>query len=338
MNSPTDTAADASRTLTWSHGRATLQRLGAMLAPVVFRAPGRADFAPMQVAPWADEPGGEALPGILQRLRGEWPCVPFGRTDLPRSLPAGWQAKDPGDAWGHGFGSHQAWQWLPADDRFNLGLTITYPGGQAVHRLTRWVHAVPDAPALRISLQIEVHEPCVLPIALHPTVRLDAGRVELKVEHAGPGLSYPVPAEEGISRLRQDAVFASLRAVPLNDGDVLDLSRYPLPFDTEELLQLQGVSAPVELHYVDQRWTLQLDWDRSLLPDMMLWVSHRGRTAAPWNGRHWALGLEPVNGAFDLSRVAVPPSSHAAARHAGIALHPGRPLALHYGLQARPGV
>jgi hypothetical protein len=329
-------AADESRQLVWPHGEAQLQRLGAMLAPVTFRAPGHADFAPMQVAPWADEPGATALPGILRRLRGEWPCVPFGRTDRPPDLPEGWQPRVPSDAWGHGFGSHHDWQWLPTDDPLSLGLCITCPAGQPVRRLARWVRAAPDAPALRISLQIEVREPCVLPIALHPTLRLDAGRVDLTVPHAGPGLTYPVPAEEGISRLRPDAVFTRLDDVPLNGGASLDLSRYPLPFDTEELLQLQDISAPVLLHYVDQRWTLQLDWDRHLLPDLLLWVSHRGRTAPPWNGRHWALGVEPVNGAFDLGRVAAPPGGHLAARHLGVALHPDQALTLHYRLQARP--
>ena len=61
-----------------------------------------------------------------------------------------------------------------------------------------------------------------------------------------------------------------------------------------------------------------------------------GRTAAPWNGRHWALGVEPVNGVFDLGRVATPPSGHASARHAGVSLHPDWPCTLHYRLQAWP--
>ena len=67
--------------------------------------------------------------------------MPFGRTDLPRGLPPGWKAQAAGDAWAHGFGSHHEWQWLPADDPFSLGLGLTYPVGQPVHRLTRWVHA-----------------------------------------------------------------------------------------------------------------------------------------------------------------------------------------------------
>ena len=333
---PDTPRVDESRTLVWPHGQATVQRLGAMLAPVVFRATGHADFAPMQVVPWADEPGSAGLPALLRRLRGEWPCVPFGRTDRPLGLPPDWPPRAPGDDWGHGFGSHHEWQWLPDDDPMSLGLAITYPAGQPVHRLTRWVRAVADAPALQISLQIEVHAPCVLPIALHPTLRLDAGRVALNVAHTGQGLTYPVPAEAGVSRLQPGATFSHLGAVPLHDGGRVDLSHYPLPFDTEELLQLQGVSAPVELHYIDQHWRLQLDWDRHLLPDLMLWVSHRGRSAPPWNRRHWALGVEPVNGAFDLGRVATPPAGHPAARNLGLALHPDSPTTVHYRLQAQP--
>ena len=320
----------------WAHGQAELQRLGGMLGPVVFRHEGCADFAPLQVAPWADEPGSEALPGILRRLRGEWPCVPFGRTDRPAKLPLHWLARDPGDAWGHGFASHHDWQWLDDDDPLALTLQIEPGTSQAVKRLTRRVRADASAAALAITLQIEVREPCTLPVALHPTLRLDAGRVELNIAHTGAVLSYPAPAEPGISRLAPDREFSDLRHAPLADGGLIDLSRYPLPFDTEELLQLQDISAPVRVEYLDSRWSLELDWDRRLLPDLMLWVSHRGRRQAPWNGRHWALGLEPVNGPFDLGRVATPPPGHPAATRVGLKLHPDAPLLLRYGLRATP--
>lgn len=33
---------------------------------------------------------------------------------------------------------------------------------------------------------------------------------------------------------------------------------------------------------------------------MLLWMSNRGRRFAPWNGRHLALGMEPICSAFDL--------------------------------------
>ena len=324
---------DATRTLVWPHGRAELQRLGAMLAPVIFSAPGHADFSPMQVAPWADEPGAETLPGILRRLRGEWPCVPFGRSDRLDLLPPGWQSHEAGDAWGHGYASHHDWSWAAAPNASSLVLTIDTPDG--IH-LTRTVSAVADAPALDISLRIEVDRPCTLPVSLHPTLRLDAGRVALDVPHTGTGLTYPVPAEPEVSHLAPDREFASLREVPLSAGGGVDLTRFPQARDSEELLQVQQVTGPVTLHYLDQGWALSIDWDRALLPDVMLWVSHRGRRQAPWNGRHWALGVEPVNGVFDLGRVAQPPADHPLAARRGITLDPQSPCVLRYRFEARP--
>lgn len=323
---------DASRTLHWPHGSFELQRLGGMLAPVVFRAAGSADFAPMQVAPWADEAGHGAMPGLMQRLRGEWPCVPFGSATPRSDLPAGWQAREASDGWGHGFASNHAWQWLPSPDALTLALAITAPDGM---RLTREVRADAHAPALDVTLRIEVAQACTLPVALHPTLRLDAGRVILDVPHVGEGLTYPVDPEPGISRLAANRHFADLHAVPRADGSSANLTQFPQPIDSEELLLLQAVSGPVALHYLDQGWSVAFDWDRSLLPDVMLWVSHRGRRHAPWNGRHLALGVEPLNAAFDLGRVATPPPGHPLANR-GIQLVPGLPCVIRYRMQATP--
>ncbi len=37
-----------------------------------------------------------------------------------------------------------------------------------------------------------------------------------------------------------------------------------------------------------------------MFPSCLLWLSNRGRTAYPWNGRHLAIGIEPVCAPFDL--------------------------------------
>lgn len=324
---------DAVRTLTWAHGRVEVQRLGAMVGPVVFRAPGRVDFAPMHVAPWAGEPGTDELPAILRRLRGEWPCVPFGRVDPVADLPPGWTALRPGDEWGHGYGSHHAWSWVPTDDPLALCLSLPYPPGSAVHRLTRTISAVADSPALDISLRVEVRRRCRLPVALHPTVRLDLGSLALRVPHRGECLSYPVCTHPDVSRLQLDARFASLSRAPTAEGREIDLSRYPQAVDSEELVQVLDVTGPVELDYLEQGWTLELAWDLASLPDVMLWVSHRGRHHAPWNGRHLALGVEPLNSVFDLARVAAPPRDHPLAARGGVALDPAHPWVTRYSLR-----
>lgn len=78
--------SDSCRGLSWAHGILTVQRLGAMLAPVTFLLADGRQASPMHIAPWSSDPEAETLPGILRKLRGEWPCVPFGY-----SVPAeGW--------------------------------------------------------------------------------------------------------------------------------------------------------------------------------------------------------------------------------------------------------
>lgn len=327
--------SDISRELVWPNGRAQFQLLGAMLGPVVFKRPGVPDFAPLQVAPWADEPDAAQLPGILRRLRGEWPCVPFGRTDRPAGLPDGWAMRLADDAWGHGYASNHDWQWQSNDDPLALSLAIEPPG--PLRRLTRTVRALAQEPSLEITLAVEAREPCTLPIALHPTFRLDAGAVQLLLPRHGTGITYPASAEPGVSQLAPDRSFDRLAQVPRAGGGSVDLTRFPLTFDTEELLQLRDVTGPVTLRYFEAGWSVQLEWDHRLLPDLMLWVSHRGRTHAPWNGRHWALGVEPVHGLFDLGRIAAPPAHHPLADRAGIALDPEVPLVLRYRLSAAPG-
>lgn len=292
-----------------------------MLAPVVFRHAGHADFSPLQVVPW---------------LRGDWPCVPFGRTDRPAGLPADWPVRDPGDRWDHGFAVHHAWSWLALNEPQALALQIELPDDQPVQRLVRVVRACAGEPALDLELQVHARRPCTLPVALHPTVRLDLGRVQLALSHDGPGLAYPVPAEPERSRLAPGARFARLDAVPLAVGGQGDFTRYPQPANGEDLLQLTQLQGPVTARYLDAGWSLTLDWDHALLPDLMLWVSHGGRLHAPWNGRHFALGIEPVNGAWDLGRVTQPAPGHPLSHRTGIALTPGTPCVIRSRLSARP--
>ncbi|MEY2875368.1 MAG: hypothetical protein RLZZ373_2739 [Pseudomonadota bacterium] len=335
MSNPYRTTPEA-RSLAWAHGRMTLNRLGAMLAPVVFTAPGHPDFSPMQVAPWHAEPIGAEQTGLMRGLRGDWPCVPFGRADCPADLPVDWTTRTPHDTWGHGYSAHHDWDWLPTDDPHTLSLTIALPPSDPIRRLTRTVRAQPDAAAVDLELCVEARVPCIVPVALHPTLRLDAGRVALDLPRHGPGLTYPVPAEPGRSRLAPDQRFSRLDAVPTTDGPPADLTRFPQPRDSEDLLQVMALDGPVTARYLDCGWALDLDWDRALLPDLMLWVSHRGRLYPPWNGRHLALGVEPVCGVFDLGRVATPPADHPLSARTGLTLTPGQPLVVRSRFSARP--
>lgn len=323
--------------LRWQHGEAELQSLGGMLGPVTFKLAGDRPFQPLQVAPWATEPQSAALPGILRRLRGEWPCVPFGRDDLPEDLPPEWTAAAPTDhrtIWGHGYGAHHHWRLIAQGADF-IRVAIDYPDPEPVIRLEREIRADPDQPALDITLTIIARRNITLPVALHPTFRLPQrpGSVTLEAIDFDQPVAYPVAAEPGISHLTPGSMPDGLTAMPGTDGDV-DLTHLPLDVATEELLQLKNCRGPIVLHYRAENAHVSLDWDRHLLPDVMLWLSNGGRTAEPWRGRHYALGIEPVNGPFDLGQVAVPPASHPLAERRGITLSPDQPCVIRARLAA----
>jgi hypothetical protein len=328
--------------LEWAFGSAEVQALGGMLGPLHFRLDAERDLQVMHVAPWAGTTDSLALPGILRRLRGEWPCVPFGRTDLPPDLPPGWQNVEPDDSWPHGYSANHLWTCEHAS-RERVCLAIDYPEDSPVARIERHVQAVADAPALDMDLVIWPRRSLRLPAGLHPTFRLPhpGGRVELELGRHEGIFSYPSRSAGAITRLLPDCRSERLDAMAAVGG-ALDLSRLPLSEDGEELVQVRALSAspcaaPLSLHYLDYDAHVGLWWDTARFPDLMLWLSNRGRPEFPWQGRHVALGAEPVNSVFDLSRVARPPADHPLADRLGIALEAGQPWRTRYRIAAWSG-
>ena len=330
-------------TLQWEHGSAEVQALGGMLGPVTLRLEDGREFDLMHVAPWHGMTAADKLPGILRRLRGEWPCVPFGRADQPQDLPPDWGTHPAHDQWDHGYAANHAWHCIEATPQ-RLHLAIDYPAESAVARIERIIAADPHAPALDITLIVHARREARLPAGLHPTFRLPpaAGRVQVQLgAHEGVH-SYPTNAPGAISRLRPDTRSDSLAHMAGTDGP-LDLSRLPLPGPSEELLQVRGVkppapagahAAPFALHYLDYAASVGMWWDTAQLPDLMLWISNGGRIHFPWMSRHLAIGAEPVNSLFDLGRVAQAPAGHPLADRLGVALSPRQPWQTHYRIAA----
>lgn len=328
MSSP---RSDAWR-IDWPHGSAELWSQGGLLGPVTLRLADGREVQPMFLAPWLNDPATAELPPLLRDLKGELPCAPFGRTDFPDGM-AGWQQLDPGDDWEHGYSSNQPWSLLDAGDR-HIRIGIDYPAGSPIRRLEREVRAVAAAPALDISLTLFPRADTQVPVALHPTFRVPPEGIDLRPGPFTRAVAYPVPAEPGVSRLTPNGTAPDLTSLPTADG-TLDLSHLPLPIMTEELLQLQACQPPFSLYYRAEKVEVTLSWDQQLLPDVMLWVSNAGRAAFPWNSRNYALGVEPVNGTFDLGRVALPPADHPFAKHRGLVLKKDQPIRIDYRLSAQ---
>src|SRR5262245_11013515 len=103
-----------------------------MLGPARFRV-GGLEVQPFAIAPWSDDTGArhQELPKILQRLRGEWPCVPYGieRSDMA-SLPPDWRTREapvaPAASHPHGWSSNAEWQPGEISDS-RIELLLEYP-------------------------------------------------------------------------------------------------------------------------------------------------------------------------------------------------------------------
>lgn len=295
---------DAYRGLGWKYGALTVQRHAAMLAPVTFLLPNGRQVNPLHVAPWAEEPAAAELPGILQRLRGEWPCVHFGYSANDPTAPAEWAGlNEPAEADEeiHGHSSNQPWTWEEGSAAC-LRLSIDYPGGNPVKRLLRTIEPDPNAPAVDIELRIEVAEDCRLPLGLHPTFHLPDEPCAARIEPGAfaEGRTYPGTVEPSAPLFAIDRAFSSLTAVPGREGGSIDASRLPFARDTEELLQLNGIDGSVALANDAEGYRVRLIWQKEHFPSLLLWISNRGRKEAPWNGRHLALGMEPICSPFGL--------------------------------------
>lgn len=292
------------RSLVWQHGVVSVEDLGGQLGPTLFVLPDGRQVAPFHVAPWAYEPGGEGLPGILKRLRGEWACVPFG-TDSDRAPDGGWpgsQAATTLDPFPHGFSSNNSWNFeAGADD--SIVLSIEYPEGHPIRGLRRTITPDPNGAALDFGLEIDVRADCTLPLGLHPSFRLPTkvGAMRIEVGSTVTGMTFPAPVDAS-SIFSQGALLRPWHDVPLVGGGRLDVRQVPLSQATEELVQLLDMPGHAALWNSAEGYRVKLSWNPEHYPSALLWFSNRGRTFAPWNGRHLALGLEPICAAFDLGQ------------------------------------
>lgn len=329
--------------LAWDRGRLDVQALGGMMGPVeVVLDDGRA-VKPFAVASWGDNPteAWEATEApLLKRLRGDWLCLPFGLPGKPRAdLDADWlegldrNLKSPDPAQ-HGACSNADWRLDKAEPH---ALTISFAPDEKfpIARLVRRFSVADGDPTIEIETRIEARAPCELPWGCHPIFRLpdQPGAFEIGLGGNATLFTYPGYFERGVSRVAHGKTGVRLDAVPMLDGSVQSFAALPLSFDTEELFLVSGHGGAIRLTNRAEGYRAAMEWDPDVLPGLVLWVSNRGRRQPPWNGRHLALGVEPVCGPLELGYAhAVNPKSPLRAHGVATATRfsPERPLETRY--------
>ncbi len=274
---------------------------GGHLGPVEFRF-GAESFKPLHVGPWVEE-GLTDIPPILEVLRGDFFCMPFGANANPygsECYPV------------HGETANATWTLIgqePAQLRFKLNTLVRpttvvkeiscRPGQHAIYQRHEVIGEGP--------MSFGHHAMLTFPEGVE-------GRISTSTFVYGQvyPFSFEVPAEGGYTSLQQGAHFSSLEEVPLATGGTTDLTRYPAREGFEDLVQVFAD------HRESLAWTacvfsngylwISLRNSRTLTGTVM-WHSNGGRHYHPWNGRHRrVIGLEDVTSFFHtgLAESAVP--------------------------------
>lgn len=285
--------------LDWDGGSAVVETLGGMVAPLRLRLPDGRWVEPLSIAPWAGEALASDSPGILRGLRGDFPCVPFGTGDAGPLAPRWAGVPHAPEGPPHGAAANGDWLVTAAAD--HLSARFVGPDDGPLAALEQEVRGAGPG-RVQMTLTIHPRRDCRLPLALHPIFRLSStpGGTRLDPGVPGPVWTHPTEARDDPCPLVPDSVAPDLGHLPGRDGTPHDFSHLPLPRPTESRLLIPNASGRFTLHHSPEGWSVTLAWDAAILPSVMLWVSNRGRTAAPWNGRHLALGVEPCAAAFDL--------------------------------------
>jgi hypothetical protein len=327
--------------LGWRHGALSVQRFGGMLAPVTFIVGEGRQVAPLYLAPWAAREANPALPEVLKHFRGEWPCVPFGSYRDKQGFPRDWAAAiGDGDSerYLHGFSSNVDWQWsrLTADD---VELVCRYPEEHDIEELVRRVTPVRDCAAVDIELTVKARRRTRLPIGLHFTFASPSTEALLRPGIFRDAWTYPGPPFEQLRAFAPDCRFRDLRLTPAHGGGHIDATRFPLPIPCEDLIQLNGVDGQFTIELPGDDCRVCIAWNPEHFPSALLWMSDRGLSSSPWNGRHVALGVEPVCSPFGLGLDAARSANPVARSGIRTALEfdPATPFSTAYRISAHAG-
>ncbi|MEZ0327319.1 MAG: hypothetical protein ACAH95_15585 [Fimbriimonas sp.] len=266
--------------------------LGGQLGPVTFRL-GDRNIQPFSVAPWSEEKV-TGHPPIIEALRGDFFCMPFGAN----LRPFGDEVHPL-----HGATANGVWSLEDETEGYlRMSMDTLVRPSHVVKEL--WLRPGETAVYCRHTISAGSGP---MPLGHHAMVKFPPkeGSGLVSVSPFVFGQVFPDQLENpvlgGYSSFKEGARFDSLEAVPLANGDSADLSRYPAREGFEDLAMV--FSDPD----ADFAWSavvfpkLGYAWyalkDPRVLSGTILWHSNGGRHYSPWNGRHrGVLGVEDITG------------------------------------------
>lgn len=276
-----------------------MTQIGGQLGPVQFRL-GSRTVEPFSTAPWCDQPGAEDLIPLLRELRGDFFCAPFG------AGPA-WQGEEHPP---HGETANGTWQ---VESRDATKLVATLQTSVRPGRVTKIVEAAEGETNLYQTHLLEGFQGsmCLGHHAMLDFKRNGPGLISTSPIQLAQVLPVPFenPVDGGYCSLQPGAWFERLDHVPMANGEITDLSRFPAREGFEDLVMIRHMAADdfawAAVVFPEQQFVWFSLKNPAHLASTVLWHSNGGRHYAPWNGRHrGVLGIEEVTAYFHLGLAA----------------------------------
>jgi hypothetical protein len=282
------------------HVRAVILIDGGILWSPEFRLGSGRWVKPLAEAPWSGDPAmgeDEHLPPTMRVLGGAFLGLPFGGRGLEVEAH-GWAARPPKFPH-HGVAAASRWHVDVAHtERMLLRLDVAEP--HPVAWIEQDIRCGDDRSEIRIEVRVETREDVRLPLGYHPILRMPDRPGDLRIEATfGTGFAFPAVLNP-LGQAMPGAVFSTLSDVEGKAGP-LDFSTLPHGAPAEDLLMMTKLRSPIQAHFLDEAYRLRLDWDRSALPNCVLWTHDRALGERPWGHRFRGVGIEPGAMAFDLA-------------------------------------
>ena len=278
---------------------AFVTQMGGHLGPITFDRQGRR-LQPCSVAPWVEEPADPSLPPVIQALRGDFFCLPFGGNAtqfLGEKHPV------------HGDTANARWRFESLETQggrtcLHLSLRTKVRPGRVDKRI--WLVAGEN---VVYSQHVVSGMSGPMNLGHHAMLKFPdvpgSGRVSTSRFVYGQVFpqAFEFPEQGGYSWLKLGAEFDSLEKVPTLDGKTADLTRYPARRGFEDLLMLvSDMKAPfawTAVTFPKERYVWFALKDPRVLRETIFWLSNGGRHYPPWSSRHVnVMGLEEVTACF----------------------------------------
>ncbi len=308
---------------------------GGHIGPVIFYTQSKAPVSPYYISPWQCEKHKNFPEPVLEPLRGDFFCMPFGANAEEFN-----GEKHPC----HGEAGSAKWCFLDYSEKASfVKLTLEMKTKIRHGKITKIIILANNENVIYSSHILEGFSGS-MPVGHHAmfSVPMEERSIYVSTSPFQLGMTNPVlfsdPRNKEYQSLGINKIFSSLEKVSTlwKEPAFADCSEFPQRYGFTDLFQIfkKTTTKPAWIVAVFKKegflwFSLK---DASVLPGTVFWISNHGRHSFPWNGRNSCLAFEDTCSYFaeGLKASVKKNSINKLGFHTSLKLCPTKPTIINY--------